>query len=120
MGRFREEKRRRKKIREEKESEKKLNKKCEKLCFAKFCGSGGSKRRPSGEMRDEKLIEIARNCGAKMREAHFEAKMSKNVKNTSCSEQFWNLRCSKSARPCGAKHEVKMYKAHQPGTTFGS
>ena len=31
-------------------------------------------------MRDEKLIEIARHCGAKMREAHFEANMSKNVK----------------------------------------
>ena len=29
------------------------------------------------------------------------------TKNTSCSERFWKLRCSKSARRCGAKHVSK-------------
>ena len=29
---------------------------------------------------------------------------SKNVQNTSGSDDFWKLRCGKSARRCGAKH----------------
>ena len=32
---------------------------------------------------------------------------SQNAKNTSCSEHFWKLRYSKSARRCGAKHISK-------------
>jgi len=67
-----------------------------------------------------------------MREAHFQVKMyktpqrrttfgscdvekvhavvarstfpSQNVQNTSASDNFWTLRCRKSARRCGAKH----------------
>ena len=50
---------------------------------------------------------------------------SQNVQNTPMSDHFWKLRCRKSARRCGAKwreahFQVKMYKAHQPRTTFGS
>ena len=120
-------------------------------------------------------------CMPLWREAHFEVKMykthharttfgswdvekvhavvaqstfrSQNVQSTSVSDDFWKLRCRKSARRCGAKHiskskcakhfsvgrllevemskkcmplwreahfEVKMYKAHQRRTTFGS
>ena len=38
------------------------------------------------------------------REAHFEVK---NAQNTPRSEHFWKLRCSKSARRCGAKRLSK-------------
>ena len=82
--------------------------------------SGGSKSRlakaagaePAGQMRDEKLhAVVARSTFA-----------SERAKSTSRSEHFWKLRCRKSARRCGAKHifEVKMCKAHQLRTTFGS
>ena len=99
-----------------------------------ICGSGGSKSRlakaagavPAGQMKAEK------NCTPLWREAHFEVKMyktpqrrttfgssdvekvhavvarstfpSQNVQNTSVSDDFWKLRCRKSARRCGAKH----------------
>ena len=45
-----------------------------------------------------------------------------SVPNTSVSHDFWQLRCRKSARRCGAKQlfEVKMYKTHHCRTTFGS
>ena len=71
----------------------------------------------------------ARRCGAKMREAHLQVKKLKaqhvpstfgscdvekvhavcdtEHKNTPFSEQFWKLRCRKSARRCGAKHISK-------------
>ena len=94
-----------------------------------------------------------KNCTPLWREAHFEVKMykthqvrttfgscdvekvhavvaqstfgSQNVQNTPCSDHFWQLRCRKNARPCGAKHiskskcEVNMYKTHHVRTTFG-
>ena len=76
-----------------------------------------------------------KNCTPLWREAHFEVKMlktpgvrttfaswdvekvhavvarstfpSQNVQNTSASDNFWTLRCRKSARRCGAKHISK-------------
>ena len=114
-------------------------------------GSGESKSRlakaagaePSGQIRDEKLhTVVARSTFP-----------SQNVQNTPGADHFWQLRCRKSARRCGAKHmskskctkhlsvgpllavemwktctplwceahvEVKMYKAPQRRTTFGS
>ena len=116
-----------------------------------ICGSGGSKSRlakaadpePAGQMRDEKLHAVVARSTFR----------SQNVQNTPLSDHFWQLRCRKSARRCGAKHiskskctkhtrsgpllavemsktctplwreahfEVKMYKAHQARTTFGS
>ena len=116
-----------------------------------ICGSGGSKSRlakaagaePAGERRDEKLhAVVARSTFP-----------SQNVQNTLAPDHFWQLRCRKSARRCGAKHifkskctkhtssgpllavemskkctplwreahfEVKMYKAPQCRTAFGS
>ena len=73
--------------------------------FPMICGSGGSKSRlakaagaePSGQMRDEKVHAV----GARSTFA------SEKAKNTSRSERFWNLRCRKSARGCGAKHISK-------------
>ena len=76
-----------------------------------------------------------KNCTPLWREAHFEIKMykthqlrttfgscdvekahavvarstfpSQNVKNTKGADHFWELRCRKSARRCGAKHISK-------------
>ena len=70
-----------------------------------ICGSGGSKSRlakaagaePAGQMRDEKVhAVVARSTFA-----------SQNVQNTPWSDNFWKLRCRKSARRCGAKHISK-------------
>ena len=70
-----------------------------------ICGSGGSKSRlakaagaePAGQMRDEKLhAVVARSTFA-----------SQNAQNTWVSDHFWELRCRKSARRCGAKHISK-------------
>ena len=80
-------------------------------------------------------VEMSKKCTPLWREAHFEVKMyktlhvratfgswdvekvhavvarstfrSQNVQNTPCSRHFWNLRCRKSARRCGAKHISK-------------
>ena len=68
-------------------------------------GSGGSKSRlakaagaePAGQMRDEKLHAVV----ARSRFA------SQNAQNTPASDHFWQLRCWKSARRCGAKHISK-------------
>ena len=46
-----------------------------------------------------------KNCTPLWHEAHFEVK---NVQNTSVSDDFWKLRCRKSARRCGAKHISKL------------
>ena len=78
-------------------------------------GSGGSKSRlakaagaePAGQMRDEKLhAVVARSTFA-----------SQNVQNTPLSDDFWKLRCRKSARRCGAKHISKSKCTKH--TTFG-
>ena len=45
-------------------------------------------------------IEMSKKCTPLWREAHLEVKLHK----TSCSDDFWELRCRKSARRCGAKH----------------
>ena len=71
--------------------------------FFQWFGSGGSKSRlakaasaePSGEVRNEKLhAVVARSTFP-----------SQNVQSTSCSDH--KLRCSKSARRCGAKQISK-------------
>ena len=77
-------------------------------------------------------VEMSKKCTPLWREAHFEVKMykthhsrttfgswdvekvhavvarstfrSQNVQSTSVSDDFWKLRCRKSARRCGAKH----------------
>jgi len=78
---------------------------------------------------------MSKKCTPLWREAHFQVKMykthhgrttfgswdvekvhavvarstfrSENVQNTPCTDHFWNLRCWKSARCCGAKHISK-------------
>ena len=70
-----------------------------------ICGSKGSKSRlakaagaePFGRMRDEQLHAV----GARSTFG------SQNAQSTPCSEHFWKLRCSKSARCSGAKHISK-------------
>ena len=80
-------------------------------------------------------VEMSKKCTPLWREAHFQVKMykthhsrttfgswdvekvhavvarstfwSQNVQNTSVSDDFWKLRCRKSARRCGAKHISK-------------
>ena len=44
------------------------------------------------------------NCTPLWREAHFE---NQNVQSTPAPDQFWQLRCRKSARRSGAKHISK-------------
>ena len=73
--------------------------------FPMICGSGGSKSRlakaagaePAGQMRDEKVhAVVARSTFP-----------SQNVQSTPAPDHFWELRCRKSARRCGAKHICK-------------
>ena len=89
---------------------------------------GSLKRR----VRSQLARWVMKNCTPLWREAHFEVKMykapqlrttfgsrdvekvhavvarstfpSENVQNTPWSDHFWQLRCRKSARRCGAKH----------------
>ena len=75
------------------------------VCFPMIWGSGGSKSRlakaagaePSGQMRDEKLYAVVARSTFP----------SQNVQNTRGAGHFWQLRCRKSARRCGAKHISK-------------
>ena len=70
-----------------------------------ICGSGGSKSRlakaagaePAGQMSDEKLHAVVAR-------SRFP---SQNVQNTPVSDNFWKLRCQKSAPCCGAKQISK-------------
>ena len=92
---------------------------------------GSLKRR----VRSQLARWVMKNCTPLWREAHFEVKMykapqrrttfgscdvekvhavvarstfpSENVQNTPWSDHFWQLRCRKSARRCGAKHISK-------------
>ena len=89
---------------------------------------GSLKRR----VRSQLVTGAMKNCTPLWREAHFQVKRyktpqrrttfgscdvekvhavvarstfpSQNVQNTSASDDFWKLRCRKSARRCGAKH----------------
>ena len=117
MGRVREKRRVEERRVEERRSEKRKSQKKEdpgarkgrkvaKHCvFPMICGSGGSKSRlataagaePSGQMRDEKLHAVVARSTLR----------SQNVQSTPCSDQFWKLRCRRSARRCGAKHISK-------------
>ena len=73
--------------------------------FPMICGSGGSKSRlakaagaePSGQRRDEKLHAVVARSTFR----------SQNVQNTPAPDHFWQLRCRKSARRCGAKQISK-------------
>ena len=58
--------------------------------FPLICGSGGSKS------------TLAKAAGAEPA-----GQTSENVQNTSFSDHFWQLRCRKTARCCGAKHISK-------------
>ena len=70
--------------------------------FPMCCGSGGSKSRlakaagaeVAAKMTDEKLHAVVARSTFR----------SKKWQNTSGSDDFWKLRCGKSARRCGAKH----------------
>ena len=73
--------------------------------FPRIWGSGGSKSRlakaagaePAGQMRDEKLHAVVARSTFR----------SENEQNTPGPDHFWQLRCRKSARRCGAKHISK-------------
>ena len=107
QGRGREKRKiRRKKSKKKEDADAWKGRKVAKHCvFPMVWGSGGSKSRlakaagaePAGQMRDEKLhAVVARSTFA-----------IQNVQSTWCSEHFWQLRCRKSARRCGAKHISK-------------
>ena len=123
MGRVREKRRVEERRSEKRKSQKKEDadarkgRKVAKQCvFPIICGSGGSKSRlakaagaePSGQMRDEKLhAVVARSIFP-----------SQNVQNTPAPDHFWQLRCRKSARRCGAKHIWKSKCTKH--TSFGA
>ena len=73
--------------------------------FPMIWGSGGSKSRlakaagaePAGQMRDEKLHAVVARSTFR----------SENAQNTPGPDHFWQLKCRKSARRCGAKHILK-------------
>ena len=127
MGRVREKRRVEERRSEKRKSQKKEDagarkgRKVAKHCvFPMICGSGGSKSRlakaagaePSGQMRDEKLhAVVARSTFA-----------SQNVQNTLTFGPLLEVAMSKKCTPLWreAHFEVKMYKAHQLRTTFGS
>ena len=80
---------------------------------------GSLKRRVRSQLARREM----KNCTPLWRKAHFQVKMYKTHHGR--SEHFWKLWCRKSACRCGAKQiskskYVKMYKAHQLRTTFGS
>ena len=95
------------------------------MFFSMICGSGGSKSRlakaagakPSGQMRDEQLhAVVARSTFP-----------SQNVQNTTCTKHHMfgpllEVAVLKKCTPLWreAHFEIKMYKAHQARTTFGS
>ena len=59
-------------------------------------------------------VALSKKCTPLWRESHFG---SQNVQNTPGLDHFWQLRCWKSARRCGAKHISKSKCAKH--TTFG-
>ena len=103
---IRREKSRRERVRRKKmQMREKVGKVAKHCLFPMICGSGGSKSRlakaagaePAGQMRVEKLhAVVARSTFP-----------SQNVQNTRGADHFWQLRCRKSARRCGAKHISK-------------
>ena len=76
------------------------------LCFFTRKTAGAE---PPDEMRNDMHTDLARSTC-----------WSQDIKNTSASEHFWNLRCSNKCAPLwGAAHfEVKMCKAHHLSTLF--
>ena len=52
----------------------------------------------------EVLLGEWKKCTPLWREAHLEVKSGKTPGS---SDDFWKLRCGKSARRCGAKHILK-------------
>ena len=96
----------RKKSKKKEDADARKGRKVAKHCvFPMVWGSGGSKSRlakaagaePAGQMRDEKLhAVVARSTFP-----------SQNVQNTPGADHFWQLKCRKSARRCGAKRISK-------------
>ena len=62
-----------------------------------YSGRDAAGAEPSGQMRDEKLHDVVARSRFR----------SQKAKNISRPERFWELRCSKSARCCCAKHSPK-------------
>ena len=120
MGRVREKKRRRKKIKEEKLRRKNSRKVAKHGVFPIICGSGGSKSRvakaagaePSGQMRDEALHAVVA-CSAFR---------SQNVTKHTSVGPLLEVEMSKKCTPLWreAHFQVKLYKAHQLRSKFGS
>ena len=112
MGRVREKRRVEERRSEKRKSQKKEDADARKgrkvakhRVFPMICGSGEFKSRlakaagaePSGQMRDDKLHGLVARSTFR----------SQNVQNIPGPDHFWQLRCPKSARRCGAKHMCK-------------
>ena len=94
-----------------------------KLRCRKSAGRCGAKHiwqsKVSKHVRFGALLEVVEKVRAVVARSTFG---SKKCQNLSRPEDFWKLRCWKSARRCGAKHiyQVNMYKTPQSRTAFGS
>ena len=105
MGRVREEKRRRESLRRKKMQMHQKVGKSRNTVFSNDVWLQESKSRlpkaagaePAGQIRDGQLhaVVVRSTC------------RSQNVQNTPFSDHFWKLRCRKSARRCGTKHNSK-------------
>ena len=118
VGRFREEKRRETVRKKKMQVREKVEKSRNTVFFPMICGTSGSKSRlakaagakPSGQMRDEQLhAVVARSTFP-----------SKNVQNHSRTTFGSSDDEKVHALWREAHFQVKMYKAHQPRSTFGS
>ena len=113
--------------------------------FPMIWGSGGSKSRlakaagaePAGQMSDEKLHAVVARSTFRsqnvqntfgswdVEKVHAVVARStfpsQNVQNTPAPDHFWQLRCWKSARRCGAKHisKSKCTKHHMFAPLLG-
>ena len=72
---------------------------------ARHCGAKHiSKSKCTKHITVGALLQVVENLHAVVARSTFP---SQNVQNTPGSEHFWQMRCRKSARPCGAKHISK-------------
>ena len=130
---IRREKSRRERVRRKKmEMREKVGKSRFTVFFQWFVAPEGQKGSLKRRVRSQLARGEMKNCTPLWREAHFQVKMHKthhcrttfgswddekvhavvarstfptqNVQNTPASDHFWQLRCWKSARRCGAKH----------------
>ena len=78
--------------------------------FARRCGAKHmSKSKCTKHTGFGALLEVVvlKKCTPLWHEAHFQVKMSKTHKNTTCSDSFWSFKCGFAWQALGIGHLVK-------------